>query len=312
MEPAEPTSRWEQPPVWNGKAESWDDWERKVQLSTDFFDVKQAPALGPRLVRNLSHLPQAYVVGLSVPRMYLGEDTGVATLLAELWVSGLVRKVPTDIEAKLRSMPGQSMRWRTGSEGFMACSVRCNKCYRELGQALKRLANSLDASKLFHHTISGILLVDHSGLNGSDVGAVLTAQQNSYDYDRVMNGLEEQWPNHHLFQRDRNAKKTIQVHHGDGCPLEFSGDQEWRCHPDDESAWSFWPECDGWNTGWEDSSWDSVSFWSYEPEFSEPLPAMRDGNVDDMSLVPMSDDGEMQAAMVATWSASRTFTPWTC
>ena len=135
----------------------------------------------------------------------------------------------------------------------------------ELGQALKRLENSLDAGKLYHPVIRGILLLENSGLNGSEVSAILATQQSSYDYDRVKKGLEEQWPNHRLFQRYRGAKKMSQAQYGDGCPWNFlettvrreSGSTQED--PDDESAWSFWQEHDGWNTGWEESSWDSAS-----------------------------------------------------
>ena len=42
-------------------------------------------------------------------------------------------------------------------------------------------------SKLFNGVIRGILLLENSGLNGSEVSAVL-------DHDRVMNGLAEKWP----------------------------------------------------------------------------------------------------------------------
>ena len=91
-----------------------------------------------------------YDVGLSVPGVELLKNTGVETLLSALRHSGLVRKAPTDIAAKLREMLGPSTRRKAGSEGFAACGIRLNKCYRELGQALKRLDTTLDAGKLFH------------------------------------------------------------------------------------------------------------------------------------------------------------------
>ena len=62
----EPVSRWEQRPVWNGNAETWDGREREVTPWTDSLDPRQAPTLGPRLVRGLRRLPQVYDVGLSV------------------------------------------------------------------------------------------------------------------------------------------------------------------------------------------------------------------------------------------------------
>ena len=78
-------------------------------------------------------------------------------------------------------------------------------CCRGLGQVLKRLDNTLDAGKLFHPVIRGLLLLGNSGFNRSEVSAVLATQENSYEYDRVIDGLEEEWPNHRLFQRDRHA-----------------------------------------------------------------------------------------------------------
>ena len=113
--------------AWTGKAGSvrW----------TASFDTKQAPTLGPRLVRSLSHLPQVYVVGLSIPRVELVNNTGVETRLTALRQSGLVRKVPTDIAAKLWEMLGLSMRRKLGSEGFAANGIRLNKRCWELDQA---------------------------------------------------------------------------------------------------------------------------------------------------------------------------------
>ena len=88
-----------------------------------------------------------------------------------------------------------------------------------------RLDNTLDASKLFHPGDHGILLLGYSGLNGSDVSAVLTTQENSYDNDRVMSGLEEHWLNHRLFQRDRDVKKS-HAHHDEGWSSGFPGDND--------------------------------------------------------------------------------------
>ena len=68
--------------------------------------IRQAPTLGPRMIRSLSHLPQVNDVGFSVPRVELAKNTGVETLLAALRRSGLVRKVPTAVAAKLRDMLG--------------------------------------------------------------------------------------------------------------------------------------------------------------------------------------------------------------
>ena len=53
-----------------------------------------------------------------------------------------------------------------------------------------------------------MLAGESSGLNGSEVSAILATQENSYEYGRVMSGLEKQWPNHQLFQRDRDTKKS--------------------------------------------------------------------------------------------------------
>ena len=102
-----------------------------MALWTDSFDPKQAPTLGPRLVRSVSHLPQVYDVRLSVSRVELVKKNRAETLLAALRHSGLARKVPTDIAAKMREMLGPSMRRRAGSNGFVACRTRFHKCYKE-------------------------------------------------------------------------------------------------------------------------------------------------------------------------------------
>ena len=49
MDPSEPHLAGELPPVWNGRAETWDDSDREVTLWTDSFDPRQALALGRRL-----------------------------------------------------------------------------------------------------------------------------------------------------------------------------------------------------------------------------------------------------------------------
>ena len=67
--------------------------------------------------------------------------------------------------------------------------------------------------------IRRILLFDNSGLNRSEVSAVLATGENNYDYDGVMSGLEEQRPNHRLFQRDSDTKKS-HAHHSDGWSSE--------------------------------------------------------------------------------------------
>ena len=97
------------------------------------------------------------------------------------------------------------------------------------------------------------------------MSAVLPTQENSYEYDRVMSGLEEQWPNRRLFQRDHETKKS-HAHHSDGWSSEPPSNNdklgEWECSEDeqtDESAWSFWPEHDTWNGGWDESYWDDTS-----------------------------------------------------
>ena len=81
-----------------------------------------------------------------------------------------------------------------------------------------------------------------------------------------------QWPNHQLFQRDRDSKKVI-ARYGDGWPSEFLGynhePEEWEYSEEDqidESAWSFWPEHDTWNTGWDESYWDNTSLWNCVPQ----------------------------------------------
>ena len=150
---------------------------REVALWTDSFDTKQAPTLGPLLVRCLSHLPPVHDVGLSVPRVEFVKNTGVETLLTGLGHAGLARKVPTDVAAKLWDMLGPSVRRKAGSEGFAAYGIRLTKCRRELGQALKRLDITLDASKIFHPGIRGIQLLEKNGLVRSEVSAFLATQE---------------------------------------------------------------------------------------------------------------------------------------
>ena len=139
------------------------------------------------------------------------------------------------------------MRRKAASEGFAGYEIRFNMYYRELGQALKRLDITQDAGKLFHPVIRGILLLENSGLNGSEVSAVLATQENSYEYDRVMRTGGESST---LPARQRHEESH--AHYSD----EWGFTEEDQI---DESAWSVWPEHDTWNTGWDESYWDDTS-----------------------------------------------------
>ena len=89
----------------------------------------------------------------------------------------------------------------------------------------------------FHAVIMGILVLESSGSNGSEVSAVLATQENRHDDARVVSGLEGQWPNHRLFQRDRDVKKK-HAHHGDGWSCQRHGNidelGDWEYSEDDQ------------------------------------------------------------------------------
>ena len=57
----------------------------------------------------------------------------------------------------------------------------------------------------------GILVLESSVSNGSEVGAVLAIQENSYDDVRVVSGQKEQWPNHRRSQPDGDVKKNTHI-----------------------------------------------------------------------------------------------------
>ena len=140
----------------------------------------------------------------------------------------------------------------------------------------------MDAGRLFHTAIRGNLLLENSGLNGSEVSAILATQVNSYEFERITSGLEEQWPNHQL----RDTMKCHAVF-GDGWSSESPANLEERSEEEqiDESAWSFWPKHDTWNAGWDESYWDDAAHWNYGPECAalDTLPVIQDGNVDEVS-----------------------------
>ena len=104
---------------------------------------------------------------------------------------GVARKVPTDIAAKAAGNVGTGFRGgKACSKGFEAYGIRFNRCYRELGQTLKRLDKHTGRRQaLPPREQRNPSALENSGLNGSEVGAVLATQENSYDYVRVLGGL---------------------------------------------------------------------------------------------------------------------------
>ena len=83
----------------------------------------------------------------------------------------LARKVPTDIAAKTAGNDGIEHEAKGRFRGFRGTWNSIQQVCWEFGQALKRLDITLDASKLFHPVIRGILVLGTSGLNGSEVRA---------------------------------------------------------------------------------------------------------------------------------------------
>ena len=69
---------------------------------------------------------------------------------------------------------------KAGSEGFAAHG------HRELGQAPKRLDNTRVAGKPVYPVTREIHLLERSILIGSETGAVLATQENSYDNTRII------------------------------------------------------------------------------------------------------------------------------
>ena len=211
VHPSETATRWEQPPTWNEKAETWDDWGREVTLWTDSFGPRQAPTLGPRLVRKLSHLPQVLKsASLGSKGGALEKNPGMESLLTALRHSGLARKVD-----RHRSETAGNV----GTEHEAKDRVRQFRCIwnptQQVQQGAGSGAEALDASALDASKPCRPVLLENTGLNGSEVCAVLATPENSYDYDRVMSGREELWPKHRLFERDRDAKKSL-ARCGDG------------------------------------------------------------------------------------------------
>ena len=153
----------------------------------------------------------------------------------------------------------------------------------------------------------GIRLLENSGLNGSEVGAVLATQENSYDYVRVLGGLggpvaESSTVSARPRHQESHARNNYE-------PEEWEYSEEDQI---DESAWSFWSEHDTWDTGWDESYWDDTSHWNYQPQYlTDPSldlsSVIQDGSVDG-SPVAESDDGDVQVTMSAMNNAGRTFT----
>ena len=85
--------------------------------------------------------------------------------------------------------------------------------------------NTLDADKLFRAVIMGILVLESSGSNGSEVSAVLATQVNRHDHARVKSGQNEQWPNHRRFLSDRDVNQSY-AHYGDAWSCQRPGNND--------------------------------------------------------------------------------------
>ena len=108
MDPSENASRLEQPPAWNGKADTWDDWEREA-LWTDSFDTKTGANTWTTSGQN------SQSSSTSVRRRPLSSKGGARE---EHWCGGSVHSVAT-----LREMLGPSTKRKAGSESFAACDL---------------------------------------------------------------------------------------------------------------------------------------------------------------------------------------------
>ena len=318
-------SHWSDPPKWDNKPETWEKWTGRIYLWADSIDDRQKSTLASRLVRSLEDHPSLYEIARQVPRdTLIDPKDGLAAVLTAIKDSGLVRRVPADVAAKLRELLGPSMR-RKPAEGMVALGIRFQKLYGELGEAVKLVDDAVVPKKLFHPVIQGVLLLEYSGLNPSEVSAVLGPQGNKYDWDSVLTGLTEQWPDQRLFLRDKDLKHTTKSHSSHYVEDDYLFDEDqwcWWAWDDGPGEWSFagfeddqtdtWASQshDSWSEG-PDQSWSGASEegWQYEPNpLNSALAAIEDGSIieiDASSEAPSST--ELQLAAAAYTGAQRSF-----
>ena len=145
MDHSETISRWKQSPVWNGKAETWDDWGREVTLRTDSFDAKQAS----RLVRSVSHLPSVRSRTLSSTGGTREEHRRtLLTALRHLWPC-------------VECADGH-MRRKIGSEGFVANGIRLIKHIGRQQALSSRDTRGLKTVRRFHEPLHALVTLPAS------------------------------------------------------------------------------------------------------------------------------------------------------
>ena len=136
------------------------------------------------------------------------------------------------------------MRRQLGKESIGEQIVRFEKVYQEVGKALKTLDTDVDPDKLFHPVLLGILFLENTNLNPSEVASGMATTQNDYKYDKIIGALQGQWPDARLLSRDGSVRRGAHAVSALGAAME-----EWSIHSEAPEDWDpAWGADAGWGS----------------------------------------------------------------
>ena len=172
------STKWEEVPTWDGKADSFDSYEERVQFWKMGHDANKQKLLGARLIRSFAEDSKPYNCVKSIDKAVLQSETGPEEILAQL-KRELVKRTPAEVADKLKKALGPSGKRQLGREGFQDYALRDDRVMIELGKALKTVDPAIDVDKVFHPIIRGIIYLENSGLNESEQANILGVTKNS-------------------------------------------------------------------------------------------------------------------------------------
>ena len=96
------------------------------------------------------------------------------------------------------------MRRKFGVEDTEDTALRQLLVYKELGDALKTIDDSIEPGNLIHPVLQGLMLLHNTGLDPTEQAAVWATTGNQLNFPEVRVALRDQWSHERLMRRDRS------------------------------------------------------------------------------------------------------------
>ena len=295
-------------PRWNGRQETLDVFEEKVQFWMLGTKKEERVLLGPRLLSVMDEHTQQYEEAKKISLEDMCKEDGPMRIVKQLrGVRG-----PTSIQEAVKRfrllMKGYH---RQKSEGMRAWTSCFEISVMKVGKALHSAVPDIDETGYLHEVLRGIMLLDGTNLDPSEEAAILatTSPANSYRQADLVKALCEQWSDEQIRQRDAlkfdRAAPRRERHERQGREPAYGADT-------DQAEGSYCDE--GYQGYYED---DSEGFYgeevqpddedSIEPGFAEYNMEDQADQADELAAGLEEEDPELAAAAGAFGSAARSF-----